>query len=258
MKKLLLIICSCFIGTFFFQGFAQEKVIKIACVGNSITEGVGTKDKKNESYPAVMQRLMGDKYEVRNFGYSGRTMLNKGDRPYMKEDRFRKAMAFHPDIVTIKLGTNDSKPWNWKYKEEFKPDMCAMIDSFLALPSNPQIYLCLPVPPVFARWTITDSIVHDEVIPMILEVAQERNLPIIDLYTPLKPYPELFPDSIHPNRGGAALIAEEVARRILMDMQKAELLDVDLKTLHKSSEISKSTNSNKAAVKVKRHKKKWK
>lgn len=251
MKKTLLTIIVSLIGAMVSVSWAQEAPIKVACVGNSITEGVGTKSKKTESYPAVMQRIMGEKYEVKNFGYSGRTMLNKGDRPYMKEDRFRKALAFHPDIVTIKLGTNDSKPWNWKFKDEFKTDMCAMIDSFQMLPSKPQVYLCLPVPPVYARWTITDSVVHDEVIPMILEVAKERNLPVIDLYTPLKPYPELFPDSIHPNRGGAAVIAEEVARRIMMDVQKAELQGVDLKT-----SIEASLSGDEKAIKPKRLKRK--
>ena len=64
--------------------FAQQKVIKVACVGNSITQGVGVKDQKKDSYPAVLGRLLGDGYEVHNFGFSGRTLLNKGDRPYMQ------------------------------------------------------------------------------------------------------------------------------------------------------------------------------
>lgn len=33
----------------------------------------------------------------------------------MHEQKFRDLLAFQPDIVTIKLGTNDSKPWNWRY-----------------------------------------------------------------------------------------------------------------------------------------------
>ena len=87
--------------------------IKVACVGNSITEGFGLENPSVESYPAVLQSLLGNNYEVENFGLSARTLLMKGDLPYMKEQRFKDALEFLPDIVTIKLGTNDSKPYNW-------------------------------------------------------------------------------------------------------------------------------------------------
>ena len=42
--------------------FAQtkEKIIKVACIGNSITEGFALEHPETESYPAVLQRLLGD------------------------------------------------------------------------------------------------------------------------------------------------------------------------------------------------------
>ena len=120
---------------------AQKKVIKIACIGNSITYGVGTRNPAKDSYPAVLGQMLGDGYEVRNFGVSARTMLMKGDHPYMKEERYRQALAYNPDIVTIKLGTNDTKPQNWRYKSDFKKDMETMIRTIRALPSKPEIYL---------------------------------------------------------------------------------------------------------------------
>lgn len=82
---------------------AQErKIVKIACVGNSITYGSGTRQFQN-SYPGLLSQLLGEGYDVRNFGISGRVLLNKGDRPYMHEQKFRDLLAFQPDIVTIKL-----------------------------------------------------------------------------------------------------------------------------------------------------------
>ena len=210
MKKLNLIVLS-LLALLSLQLMAQEKkTIKVACVGNSITEGSGLKNPQQESYPSVLSDLLGEEYEVRNFGYSGRTLLNKGDRPYMKEDRYRNALAFNPDIVTIKLGTNDSKPQNWQYKDEFKKDLETMVTAFQELPSKPEIYLCLPAPSVAVTWGINDSIVYNEVIPYIREVAASKNTHLIDLYTPLKPYPEYFPDNVHPNAEGAKRIAEVI------------------------------------------------
>jgi len=242
---------------------AQSRKVRVACVGNSITEGYGLKAPRQDSYPAVLQRLLGEDYEVKNFGCSGRTLLNKGDRPYMREKQFKEAISFLPDIVIIKLGTNDSKTQNWVHRADFVSDLEAMVDSFRNLPSRPQVYLCLPVPPVGEKWTISDSVVFREVIPSIKQVAVGKSLPLIDLYTPLKPYPELFPDKIHPNRAGAALIAEEIARRLLLDAASGKWHGPIGTTVAEmpaggSDVDKKNTESRSSGTRFKRHKKKWK
>ena len=186
--------------------FAQKK-IKIACVGNSITYGHGISDREHDTYPAVLGRLLGDKYEVGNFGISGRTLMNKGDSPYMNEQIYKDALQFEPDIVTIKLGTNDSKPQNWKYNSTFKDDLKTLVRSFQTLPSSPKVYLCLPIPATAPAWNISDSVIVNGVIPYIKEVADEMNLEVLDLYTAFTPYVHLLPDSVHPNEDGAAVIA---------------------------------------------------
>lgn len=152
---------------------AQKKVIKIACIGNSITYGVGTRNPAKDSYPAVLGQMLGDGYEVRNFGVSARTMLMKGDNPYMKEERYRQALDYNPDIVTIKLGTNDTKPQNWRYKSDFKKDMETMIRTLRALPSKPEIYLCYPIPAYAVQWGINDSIIVHGVMPVINRLVSQ-------------------------------------------------------------------------------------
>jgi alpha-L-fucosidase 2 len=129
----------------------------------------------------------------------------------MKEQAYRDALAFNPDIVTIKLGTNDSKPYNWKHHAEFKEDLRTLVRSFQELESHPQVYLCYPIPGTRWSWGINDSTTLHHVIPYIEEVATEMNLPIIDLYTAFGPYIHLMPDQIHPNPDGAAIIAHEIA-----------------------------------------------
>lgn len=205
----------------------QYDTIRVACVGNSITEGHGLKDKKTQAYPAKLQELLGPSYFVQNFGLSGHTLMKGTDRPYMNDKkwhRFQKALASDPDIVTIKLGTNDSKtPYDSLLHADFMKDLNAMIDSFQALPSKPYIYLCLPIPADGEVWTIRDSVISGEVIPRIRAVAQERDIPVIDLYNPMKPFMDLLPDKIHPNAAGAMIIAEEIARRIQTDMLKGKI-----------------------------------
>src|SRR5690606_25963367 len=98
------------IGLFFKPQFSWATVgdpIKIACVGNSITYGSGIVDREHNAYPAQLRAMLGEGYEVRNFGVGGATLLNKGDKPYRKTEAYADALRFKPDIVFIKLGTND-------------------------------------------------------------------------------------------------------------------------------------------------------
>lgn len=191
------------------------QVIKVACIGDSITEGAGVDNPAVNAYPIVLGRLLGTNYQTRNFGVSGRTLLRNGDYPYWNEAAFRNATNYAPDIVTIKLGTNDSKPQNWRFKDRFGRDLREMVDVFANLPSHPRVFVCLPVPAYGLNFDINPDIIKHEIIPIIQEVAKEKGVKVIDLYTPLSRRPELFPDLIHPNTAGAALIANTLHAALL-------------------------------------------
>lgn len=191
-----------------------EAPVKVACVGNSITFGYGIENRDSLSYPAQLQRLLGRDWQVVNFGVSGRTLLLKGDLPYVNEQAYSDVKAFLPDVVLIKLGTNDTKPGNWEYQSEFKNDYKNLINSFRALPSKPMVILIKPVPAFPERWGITDSVIVNGVIPKVEQLAVELDCPVIDLYSPFIGKGNLFPDAIHPNAEGAGLIAAIIAARL--------------------------------------------
>ena len=192
----------------------RKDAVRVACIGNSITFGAGIRNRSRDSYPSVLARMLGDSYCVKNFGVSARTMLNKGDHPYMNEPAYKNALAFNPNIVVIKLGTNDSKSFNWKYKADFMKDAQTMIDAFKVLPSQPKIYLCYPSKAYLTGDGINDDIISKEIIPMIKKLAKKNNLSVIDLHTAMDGMPELFPDRIHPNEKGAQVMAKAVYQSI--------------------------------------------
>ena len=187
-----------------------KDAIRVACIGNSITYGDRIVNRMYDSYPAVLGRLLGTGYNVKNFGICGCTLMNKGDHPYMETWAWKAALTFNPDIVIIKLGTNDSKSFNWQHKADFKKDLQAMLDTLEALPSHPQIYLCYPSKAYLTGSRINDSIIADGIIPLIRQVARKNNLPVIDIYSAMDGKPELFPDNVHPNEKGAAIIARTI------------------------------------------------
>ena len=191
-----------------FQG-PKEDAVRVACIGNSITDGFGIGMSPVKGYPAVLQKKLGDGYQVRNFGVSARTMMNKGDLPYMNELAWRDAKAFNPNIVVIKLGTNDSKTHNWVHgADEYRQSMQAMIDTLKALPSKPKIYLCSPIPAFKDSWTINDSVIVNGEMPIIKKLAKKNKCQFIDLHTSYTYGDMMLNDGIHPNAKGAAKMAD--------------------------------------------------
>lgn len=185
------------------------KRAKVACIGDSITFGYGLKSPLTDSYPAVLQNLLGEKYEVRNYGFSARTMSQSGDRPYMKETMYEQAKAFLPDVAVVMLGTNDVKPENWNEKD-FEESCNLMISELKALPSHPEIFICHPATVHGDRWGIKDSTIVAGAMPVIKRVAFRHGLEIIDIHKATAAYANHFPDFIHPDTEASEAIAEAV------------------------------------------------
>ena len=187
--------------------------IKVACVGDSITQGVGAKS--GQSYPAQLQALLGDGYKVGNFGVSGRTLLKQGDFPYWKENKYKAALAMEPAIVIIMLGTNDTKPQNWKFEAEFAADYRELVKSFQSLKSQPKVFVCRPVPvPGKGNYGINEENIQKE-IPRVDALAKELGCGVIDMHAALEKFPEMLPDRVHPNTAGAGEMAKAAAKAIL-------------------------------------------
>ena len=203
---------------------------RVACMGNSITDGMGIDMASQLGYPAQLQKLLGSGYDVRNFGVSSRTLLNKGDHPYQKEQAWRDALSFKPDVAIIKLGTNDSKTYNWKHAADFESDLQQMIDQLrpmpapqvkgkkrkqLQPPTHPRIVLCTPIKAQKDIWEISDSVIVNGIIPLIYKVADRNRLEVIDLHTLFVPaVDDMQRDGIHPTDKGARKIAEIIAEKL--------------------------------------------
>lgn len=200
---------------------AEEK-IKVACVGNSVTYGYGHKNPAETSYPAQLQKMLGAGYEVRNFGHSGATLLNKGHRPYINLPEYKAALEFEPDIVIIHLGLNDTDPRNWpNYRDEFYDDYTAIIDKFREVHpnGNPKIFICR-MSPIFhwhRRFKSGTREWYWQIQEKIDEIAQYGDIELIDFSRYLYSRPDLMPDALHPNAEGAEILAKQVYSAITDD-----------------------------------------
>lgn len=194
--------------------------IKVACVGNSVTYGSGIDNREINSYPAQLQKLLGNTYDVRNFGHSGATMLKNGHKPYWKKPEFQKSKEFVPNIVIIHLGLNDQGLNNWpKHKDEFEDNYIEMIEQYKNLPSKPKILICNLSPTFSGHHWFEEGMRENfiEIQAKIVKISEKARVEIIDLNDPLYRFPELLPDSLHPTKEGAGILAQKSYSHITGD-----------------------------------------
>jgi len=250
-KGLSFVLIICIICNFLFAiiqtdiAFAEEesdtqsKVIKVACIGDSITAGHGL-EKEEQKYPYLLGKKLGPGFVVENYGADGRAVLKRSNAPYWKDPGFEKSKESLPDIVIIMLGTNDAKFQYWEEKssqyvsdEEFLNDYKDLINAYKELESHPEVYVCLPATVYNSDILgISSKYLQNNVIPLIRQAAEETNTKLIDVNSATANMPENFPDLVHPNAAGAEVIANTIYEYILNDFIYSEAQDY-IKNLQK-------------------------
>ena len=187
-------------------------MIRVACIGDSITWGFTLLNPWKQGYPAVLQEMLGEGYEVRNFGYNDASARFDADTPYVRKRVYLESIEWNPDIVLLMLGTNDTKTRNWD-PDIFRRDYRKIVDSYRNLASHPRIILIAPIR-IFLILGRPLLGVHPETMeegvrPAIREMAEEMGLELVDLK-------DLFTDchycrdGVHPQRTGARMLAETI------------------------------------------------
>ena len=185
---------------------------KVACVGDSITWGFTIVNRRRNSYPSVLQELLGADYEVRNFGHNDASARFDADTPYVSKKAYRNSLEWNPEIVLLMLGSNDTKRRNWN-PEIFRRDYSKLVESYRALPSSPRVILIAPIQifqplniPVLGLYSET---MEGGVRPAIREIAAAKGLELVDLVDLFQDSKYLM-DGVHPQSAGARMLAETI------------------------------------------------
>lgn len=189
-----------------------QQPVNIVCIGNSITAGYGSST-FSKAWPGQLGKLLGSGYSVLNCGVSGTTMFKDYDESFWKTSSFSEAKNANPQILFIALGTNDADPRRWNVSSShFKSDYLDMVAQFRQNGRDPIIYVCL-APPLFGKED-QNNCVEQSLIPAQKEIAEQIGAYIIDYHTPLLNNSKEFPDGVHPDDKGAALLANIAYQRI--------------------------------------------
>ena len=191
-------------------------MIRVACIGDSITWGFTLLNPWKQSYPALLREKLGTDYEVRNYGYNDAAARFDADTPYVNKRVYRDSLSWNPDIVLLMLGTNDTKKRNWD-PEVFRRDYRRIVESYQELPSNPRIVLIAPIQIFLIKGLhllgLYPETMEEGVRPAIREIAADMGLELIDLKD-LFTDTQYCRDGVHPQKTGARMLAEAIYSRI--------------------------------------------
>lgn len=192
----------------------------LACVGDSITFGAGVrKTRDTDSYPAMLQTLLGDAWTVENFGNPGSTLMAGTNRPYTEQEEYQASLNMAADVYLVMLGTNDAKPDFWD-TDTFVEEYETFLSMYEDVSPDAQIFLMTP-PCVYAQdsdnpeyYGAMGDNVDAEVVAAVHTVAEKVGVPVIDLHTFTAEHPEWFADGLHPNKVGNSAIAQYIYYQI--------------------------------------------
>ena len=187
--------------------------IRVSAVGDSLTYGYGLEDRSLEAYPSILADLLGDHYQVANYGLAGRSLQASSDYPYFQEENGRQSLEDDCDLVLIMLGTNDTRPPYWNARR-FQREYEDMIKRYQTLPSQPDIFLLVPPFLPTDRYGLDNQVLKNEIRPMLYNIASAYSLPLVDLYQITEGREDLYSDGLHLSVKGNRLIAETLYQSI--------------------------------------------
>lgn len=215
-----------------------SRKIRVACIGDSITWGTAMTNRVAECYPAQLQRLLGDGYDVRNFGVPGSGVYSHpqpgkpgGWTPSVwRANKLAKdAYAFAPDIVVSNLGINNATDYmreltpvgNGTFVREpgtFAKEYVDLLEAFCrGRAERPRLIIWTRLGPLSKNHGSKGRPGPFAMECALEHVAASVGAETLDMYTPLVPYAEtahFAADGVHPEGGAQREIAVLTARRI--------------------------------------------
>jgi len=193
-------------------------MIKIACIGDSLTYGYLLENRTTTCYPATLNELLGEDYAVGNFGVNGTTLLKSSSQSFWHHENFTLSTLFDPDIVIIMLGTNDASHENFTTTDHYLADYKEMINHYRNLPAKPHIYMATPpavFPPKDPSMSTLPTAHIDLLASSVRELGKQLRISVIDINKLTSNAPQLFiADGIHMNQSGAKFIATAMYREL--------------------------------------------
>ena len=190
----------------------EKKPVRIFCLGDSITTGVGVNNRDTARYAQVLERLLKKQFGYEDIHVESRAVGGAGlnDLRRWVDRDFADAA---PDLVTIMVGYND-KSWAMP-KEYYAYSMNDLVDRIVRKTKGASALLLMPlIPGLDARFLMMDDYAD-----CTRTIAKDRGLSICDLNQKFKSLGRenlnaYMSDQAHPNAKGHEVIAAALAEAL--------------------------------------------
>lgn len=210
---------------------ADGKTVKIACVGDSITYGYGADNPSAQSYPAQLQKMLGDGYKVGNFGKSSAYALDADNKynvkdaslSYRNTSEYKMSLRYKADVVILMLGSNDVRGMTC---DEARAELVAAIKGFAeeyaALPTVKAVYI--------AGCKFSPNVPNGQIAELAKRAADELGFPYIDVYGQTYDYMNVHlhyvKDHAHPTAEGYKQIAKVIYSAFMGEKAEVDTMPV--------------------------------
>lgn len=205
MKKRLPALTACLVllGVHSHLASATESLGNVVFIGDSITAGVGVRDRKTSRYSTVTTRLLREKHpdvqEV-NLAQSGRALCQQG-AGYAEQILKRE-----PDALVVQWGVNDQY-WGFSVAQ-FVARYDHLVKTIRA--SKPNIPIVLTTLIADFRWESNQDGWIGRANVAIQEIAARYGCRVAYNHRALDHDRKYYADAIHPNNAGAEAMAKAI------------------------------------------------
>lgn len=204
-----------------FKLTGEHHLTVIGCIGDSITEGVGSSDASIYGYPAALSRILWKDCIVIGYGCSGMTMRADTNWAYMNSSPYTGALrnAGKVDVFTIMLGTNDSRgdivSGYGKDQAKFEEGFSKLI-SALHKKNSKTRFILMNCPVYYGNETYGADYIVEWQSELYEKYSKEYDLSFFDMRTFSKENMpvDLFADKLHPNDEGYMIMAEGIGNML--------------------------------------------
>jgi hypothetical protein len=210
----------------------SEAQTRIACIGEQTTHSLHREN--DPEYPQLLGEDLdkdfkidtqkphpngggflyggGADYRIGNFGHPRGTVLDHAlDNPkaFIRSEELKLAEQFAPNVVILGPFGDHESLTNVSI-DKFIPDLRTLIARIASFKSKPVIFVVLPLPRESRDADASYRRIRNET----EQVAREKKLRIIDLWTVFLGQPEYYKDATHLTVSGRRHLAEVVAGAI--------------------------------------------
>jgi len=181
----------------------------IACIGDSLTAGKGLAT--DQCYPEVLQEMLGETYEVVNFGFPGACATT-----YEDTDLYKEVISTKFDIIIALLGHNDLQPCNWK-ENKYAVSYVRILKALQQHSAKDDCMFFICDPPNFFIDPECSGVKYHVELRNKLNLSvfpQVRDYHVVDLKSAMN-HASYFYDGIHPNKEGCRIMARTIYDEIM-------------------------------------------